>query len=361
MKSHPRLTRTSLSAALALLIPFSAATATTFAPPDAPPEGAVVSVPGEHRKSAYASGNDADAAASAPEERGSERARVARPSYSQAATASAAPAVAESESPVARFERSLSYQSGRITLSNNLVTLDLGDKYRFLSPEDSRKVIVELWGNPPDSANGVLGMIVPAQGHFDDADFWGAVIKYTEEGHVKDDDAKDIDYTKLLEEMKQASVEENKQRRAGGYEGMDLIGWAVAPRYDAGHHVLHWAKNYKTDKGAKVMNYDVRVLGRKGILSLLVVADPEQLASLQGAIDDLPLVAQYTSGNRYADFDKSSDKMAEYGLAALVAGGAAAATVKAGKLAFLAVLLKKGWVLLVAGVVALRKKLFGRG
>lgn len=342
--------------------------ATAYAPPEA---SVVAPVPGEHRKSAYAAPEDdsmSDAAAdteTAPAEETPAAARPATPRQPAipVQTNSAQPSD-DSESATQSFERQLHFRSGTITLSNQLVKLELGDKYRYLDAADARKVIVDLWGNPPDSAAEVLGMIVPANSHFDEADFWGAVIQYKEDGHVSDEDARDINYDQLLQQMKQASDEDDKRRRAAGYEGMALIGWAVPPHYDAGRHVMHWAKEFKGDKGDKVMNYDVRVLGRKGVLSLLVVADPQQIDSLREAINDLPQVAQYTSGNRYADFDKSNDKMASYGLAALVAGGTAAAAAKAGKLALLAVFLKKGWVLLLAGLVAMRNffaRLFGGG
>jgi uncharacterized membrane-anchored protein len=66
----------------------------------------------------------------------------------------------------------------------------------------------------------------------------------------------------------------------------------------------------------------------------------------------------FNAGEKYAEF-KEGDKIAEYGLAALVLGGAAAAAAKAGWLKFLG----KFWLVIVAAMAAVWgsiKKFFGR-
>ena len=81
-------------------------------------------------------------------------------------------------------------------------------------------------------------------------------------------------------------------------------------------------------------------------------------------------VTHFDSGARYEDFDEKSDKVAEYGLAALVAGGAGAAALKLAKVGLLAkfggkilALLIAGKKVLVAAFIALgawAKKFFGK-
>ena len=75
----------------------------------------------------------------------------------------------------------------------------------------------------------------------------------------------------------------------------------------------------------------------------------------------------YKSGKTYAEF-RSGDKVAEYGLAALVAGGAGAAAVKLGLFAWLAKIFAKSGKAVVAllvgaaaGLKALFSRLTGRG
>ena len=264
-------------------------------------------------------------------------------------TASAEDQRAQQRAYIEEIEKSLHYQSGHVGLPNNKAELDLPKDYVYLSPEDARKVIEEVWGNPPGSGDDVLGMILPSAGHLG-ADSWGAVLTYKADGHVSDKDANDINYDDLLKELKKSSEEANASREKAGYGSMRLVGWAVPPRYDSAVHTLHWAKEFRVSDGPDALNYDVRVLGREGVLSLIVVASKSQLDSLQGAINDLPKIARFTSGNRYDDFNKATDRVAEYGIAALVAGGTAVAVLKAGKLAFLLILLKKFGVVLVAGL-----------
>jgi len=67
-------------------------------------------------------------------------------------------------------------------------------------------------------------------------------------------------------------------------------------------------------------------------------------------------------GQAYADF-REGDRVAEYGLGALIVGGAAAVAAKKGFFAVIAKFLIAGWKLLLVGLVAVGgffKRLFGR-
>jgi uncharacterized membrane-anchored protein len=76
-------------------------------------------------------------------------------------------------------------------------------------------------------------------------------------------------------------------------------------------------------EGAKgiTLNYDIRVLGRKGVLILRAVADDAQLKMVAENSKSVLAKTAFTSGNRYEDFSSSSgDKVAEYGIAGLITG-----------------------------------------
>jgi len=117
------------------------------------------------------------------------------------------------------------------------------------------------------------------------------------------------------------------------------------------------------------VNYNTRVLGRRGYASLNLVTDPEQLAGFKPEAAVLLSGIHFAAGARYEDFDAKSDKTAEYGLAGLIAAGAglgAAKLVKIGllakfwKLALAALIAgKKVIVLALAGLAAYLKRLFG--
>ncbi|MET0288526.1 MAG: DUF2167 domain-containing protein, partial [Pseudoxanthomonas sp.] len=162
--------------------------------------------------------------------------------------------------------------------------------------------------------------------------------------------------------MQAGTREANAEREKAGYGSVDLVGWAVPPRYEAGSKKLYWAKELNF-QGAKqhTLNYDIRVLGRHGYLSLNAVAGMGELKQVQAGMQQLLPMTEFDSGARYADHNPSTDKVAAYGVAALIGGGLAA---KTGLLAKLGLLLVKGWKLGLIALVAfggLARKLFSRG
>jgi uncharacterized membrane-anchored protein len=235
-----------------------------------------------------------------------------------------------------------------VSLPGGIATLDLPPAFRYLTPADSSRLL-EAWGNPPGAES--LGMIVPAGVNPMSPESWGVVITYDKDGHVKDDDADGINYSKLLKEMQEDLAESNAERKKQGYRAMTLIGWAEQPHYDKASHKLYWAKELQSEGAAHHgLNYNIRVLGREGVLVLNAVAAIDQLDQIKAEMQQVTSFANFTDGNRYADFNGSTDKVAEYGIAALVAGGMAAKLGFFGKLFALLLAFKK---LIVIGVAAL--------
>jgi uncharacterized membrane-anchored protein len=255
----------------------------------------------------------------------------------------------------------MKYQEGKISLGDNLATLDLSDKFRYVDPAGTETLLTGIWGNPP-SREKSLGMIVPAGFTPFDSQAWCVVIRYQNDGYVKDNDAEKINYTKLLKQMQESVREGSKQRLKDGYPSIELIGWATPPRYDQQTHKFYWAKELKfgDTPDEHTLNYNLRILGRRGILELNAVSGMSQFSQIEKATPDILAMVNFNSGNRYADYTPGTDKIATYGLAALVAGGIAA---KAGffKGLLVAILaLKKFLIIGVIAVVAFLKKIFGR-
>jgi uncharacterized membrane-anchored protein len=266
---------------------------------------------------------------------------------------------AGAEAQVKAFISSLRFRDGEVLVPEAEARFKLGSDYRYLEKADARRVLEELWGNPPDDT--VLGMIVPRSAPLDSDKSWAVVVTFSDEGYVSDEDAAKTDYDELLSEMKAASKEENSQRKSAGFGTVELVGWAVPPRYDASSKKLYWAKELKFEGAEQnTLNYDVRVLGRRGFLSLNAVANMSELGLVQRGMQDLLPTADFNSGARYADYNESTDKVAGYGIAALIGGGIAA---KSGLLAKIGALLlagKKLIIFLVIGLFAFIGRLFGR-
>jgi len=232
-------------------------------------------------------------------------------------------------------------QSGTAPIGKT-AQFEVPEGYAFLNPSDTKK-LMELMRNP---SHGTEYLISPSDMS------WFAVLEYEQTGYVKDDDT--IDPDALLESLREGTEAGNKERAARGWAPLKIVGWKFPPRYDAQTKRLEWAIDAQSE-GVSVINYNTRILGRSGVTSATVVADPQ---ALDEAVRNFKTVIQnfsYVSGERYDEY-KQGDKVAEYGLAALVAGGAAAVAVKSGAAKWL-------WKLLVAvGVVVAGglKSLFGR-
>ena len=236
-----------------------------------------------------------------------------------------APDAAEEEARA--LVNGLQFQQGTIKLHGDLATLQVPDSMHFLGARDAGTVIYKLWGNPP--GEDPLGMLVPENCDLL-GDCWAVILTFQEDGYVKDDDAAKIDYDALLADMQKQTRDANKERQEKGYPAMELLGWAATPRYDQATHKLYWAKKLRFDTDSEgetmdTLNYNIRMLGRRGVLVLNAVAGMNQLAEIEAATPTILSAIDFNPGHRYADYNPGAgDKVSEYGLGALIAGGVAA-------------------------------------
>lgn len=249
----------------------------------------------------------------------------------------------------------LTYRMGTVTLPNGRAKLDLGQEYYYFDVEDARYVLEDLWGNYPDPT--VEGMVFPRDVTPLHDGAWGMILSYEAMGHVKDEDADSYDYDDLLAEMKADTRAFNEQRVADGYGSIELIGWAEPPHYDKAEHKLYWAKELQFSDYPRTLNYDIRALGREGVLVMSVVADMDQLDVVRDATPALLAMTSFTPGNQYADFLPGVDKVAAVGIGGLIAGKVLA---KTGFLAVALIFLKKFWFLVLIPLVWLKNLVFRR-
>jgi uncharacterized membrane-anchored protein len=253
--------------------------------------------------------------------------------------------------------------TGTIALNKAKATLTVPAGYGMLNPEQSRVLLTEIWSNPPEEAEGVLGIIVKYDGKAID-DTWATVITFDDSGYVTDSDASDINAEKLLSDEQSGEADLNSQRTEAGYDTVHLAGWAEPPRYDAASKRIYWAKRLKfSSSETESLNYSIRVLGRRGYLSMNFVAAIEDLEKVKTAAPDVLKMADFNAGERYADY-KQGDKASGLGLAGLVAGAAAVGVAKkVGLLGLILAFGKKGIVILLAlfaGLFGKIKSFFGK-
>jgi uncharacterized membrane-anchored protein len=242
-----------------------------------------------------------------------------------------------------------------ISLRNQAV-LRLPAGYAYIDTPPARRLLHAL-GN---SADGQLdGMIVDAKQPLEG---WFVTIDFEASGYVRDDDARSWKADDLLASLREGTAVGNEDRRARGFPELEIIGWVQRPTYDARTHRLVWSAETRT-KGAapddRGVNYNTYTLGREGYFSLNLVTDLAAIDGLKPRAGELLAALAYMPGKRYEDFNPATDRVAEYGLAALVAGTAAK---KLGLFALVGALLAKFWKIGALAVVALGAgafKLFG--
>ncbi len=218
-------------------------------------------------------------------------------------------------------------------------------------PQPHAGKLLNAMGNPGQDPR-LQGLVFP-QGDGD----WFVTVRFEPAGYVKDDDAKDWNADELLKTYREGTEASNEERVKLGGPAMEILGWVQPPSYDAASHRLVWAMSSR-DKGAAAnapqgVNYNTYALGREGYFSLNLVTGLDELARDKPQAHTLLSALTYSEGKRYADFDSKTDRVAEYGLAALVVGAAAK------KLGFLALAL--AFIAKFAKVILVGLALFGAG
>ncbi len=264
------------------------------------------------------------------------------PGFAQDAVDTGAAAAAESEGALPPGWRPGPFVA---ELGDQIAQVEVPSGYNFLDAETTR-TLMEAMGNPSDGSE--VGLIAPN----DENKNWFIVFEHQPVGYVEDSDQDEIDAAALLENISKATEAANEYRRENGGGELHVVGWQIAPHYDSASHNLQWALEAADESDNRITNYNVRLLGRKGYMSVTLVTGAGQLEADRPEVESVLAGFTYVDGNRYGDF-KEGDKLAGYGLTALVAGGAGVAAAKLGLFAVLGKFLGKAWKVLLLGIAAL--------
>lgn len=237
----------------------------------------------------------------------------------------------------------------------NVAELKLPEGAHFVGP-DSIKLYYQLTQNQPSGKE--VGVLLGKT--------YSLYFDYDASGYVKDDDKKELDADKLMMAMSENEDAANEERKRRGWDEIKLKGWATKPHYDEKTNNLKWAINLSSsqDKFQEIfLNESIRLLGRGGVMNVTLVTDAKGFKAAEVEAEKL-LTSNfaYVDGQKYSEF-KAGDKVAAYGLSALVLGGAGIAAAKLGWLGAFGVWIGKAWKAVVAGLIAIGvgiKKLFGK-
>lgn len=245
----------------------------------------------------------------------------------------------------------------------DVAELRVPESCRFTDAKGARQ-FMEATHNPPSDAE--LGVLLCR--NVADSTRWFVVFEYNAVGLVKDDEKTSLDQAAILKTIRSGTEAGNEERRERGWAEIEVTGWQRAPYYDSLTHNLTWATRLRRKHAPDdvTVNHSVRLLGRGGVMNADLVADPAQMESAVADFDAILTNYSFVSGQRYSEWRKG-DKIAEYGLTALIAGGAGVAAAKLGLfgklwklILYAALALKKLIIVAVVGVAGFVKRLFGR-
>lgn len=208
----------------------------------------------------------------------------------------------------------------------------------FVGP-DQVDDFMTMTQNPPDGSE--RGVVLCQLGQ---DNVWFVVFSFENSGYVKDDERDALDAKALLTTLRRGTEAGNKERSRRGWSTLTLDGWIEPPFYDTTTNNLTWSLSLKSSEGDSTVNHSVRLLGRGGVMHADLVVGHEQLYDAMPVFNQIVAGYAYKTGHRYSEW-RAGDKVAAFGLTALIGGGAVAVAAKSG-------LLGKLWKLIVAGVIA---------
>lgn len=211
--------------------------------------------------------------------------------------------------------------------------------FRMLDPTETNKFL-KLTGNLPEPESYTIAPTDLS---------WFAVMDFSQIGYVKDDET--IDPDALLTTMRENQTASNERRKEDGLDPLNVAGWAVVPHYDKASHNLEYGLKLTTPDGQNV-NYAMRLLGRRGVMTATLISDTATLDQNLSTFRQVLQGFKYAPSESYAAY-QDGDPVSEYGLAALVTGGAAAAAIKAGGVKGIFALLAAFGKYIIIGIVAL--------
>jgi uncharacterized membrane-anchored protein len=253
----------------------------------------------------------------------------------------------ESENPLSKID----WQHGPcIGKLGNSAQIQVPEGFLFADGKGARQFL-EATENIPSGSE--VGVLLPTG---EDGNWW-VLCSYASTGYISDAEKDKLDSDAILKSLREGTEEANKERRKHGWSELHVVGWARSPFYDQQTNNLTWAIRGAGDS-TETVNYSTRLLGRHGYMNVDLILSPEQLESVVPRFDALIAGFTYVPGQRYAEF-RQGDKLAGYGLTALIAGGAGAVAMKSGLLAKFWKLIVVGFIALVSAISRFVRRLFG--
>lgn len=204
----------------------------------------------------------------------------------------------------------LNWQVGPATVPLGAnATLRIPAHFKAVAGPDADRFLEETQNMPNPK---LLAIVLPSE-----RPAWHLVFAYENCGHVLDTDHEGLNASEMFHSYRQGVEAANPERRRRGWSELRILGWLQPPAYDPASRNLNWAIKGSYGDGREIANYNMRLLGREGVIMVSLVADPDKIPDLIPQVKQLVSGCEFTPGNRYDDF-REGDRLAEHGLGSLI-------------------------------------------
>jgi uncharacterized membrane-anchored protein len=253
------------------------------------------------------------------------------------------PTPADSQSESEKAFRSIEWTKGPAKVSvGDHAELKVPEGFAYTASAGAQKLL-QLLQNPTNGSE--LGILTNTK--LD----WFLLFEFEDIGYVKDADKEKLDAEEILESIRSGNEAGNEARAERGWPPIKIVGWHTKPFYNQATNNLEWCIKGESE-GRPIINYNTRILGRRGVMSANLLVGPDALEAALPVLKEVLAGYAFTGGQRYGEW-KSGDKVAKYGLSALVVGGAVGVAAKMGLLAKIAASLGKAWKAIIIGLIAI--------
>lgn len=218
------------------------------------------------------------------------------------------------------IDKKLEFKTGQLLLANGKIRMTVPDDFQFIEGEQARFILEDLWGNYSDGE--VCGMLVKkgfkVTRLINDFSF---VISYSDIGHVQDKEDRELNHNDLLATLRQNMELSNERRIANGVNTMQVEKWALVPYYDDYKKAVYWANSIKVNgTDEEILNYNLRLLGRTGVIKINAVATMDQFPAIKQILPQIISQVRFPDGQQYADYKDGDDRKSDQSIRELIAG-----------------------------------------
>ena len=258
------------------------------------------------------------------------------PTLAQEAPASANES--ESVDPLAKYN----WQTSGTGKLGEHGKIEIPEGFIFLNGVETGEIMTKEFGNLPSEYEGMIGP---------ESLEWFVVFEFDGVGYVNDDEKDDLDSEEILEAIQEGQKAANEERKRRGLDTLTTTGWIVEPNYNPTTNNLEYGFVLESSDGSTNINFLTKLLGRHGVMVSTLLCGPAELEAILPDYQKTLTGFDFDSGQTYAEYQEG-DKVAEYGLKGLIAGGAVFAAAKLGLFGTIALWFKKAFKLVIAGVIA---------